>query len=142
MRRALPRRAQRHTQRLLQVGLMLALALPGAAGAGESKPEPEPARIAPSESDDTASEADAPRTTLKSLTTLASFQFFPEKESKELVLQEFSGVDELNSRAKRRHSKMKLIRYDRRLQFRESEVLLKIRTPGKRKSLMSLELKF
>jgi hypothetical protein len=38
--------------------------------------------------------------------------------------------------------KFKLIRYDRWLNLANRDVLLKVRSPGKRKSIMSLELKF
>ncbi len=38
--------------------------------------------------------------------------------------------------------KFKLIRYDRQLNLANREMLLKVRTPGKRKSIMSVELKF
>ena len=38
--------------------------------------------------------------------------------------------------------KFKLIRYDRQLNIANRDVLLKVRTPGKRRSIMSLELKF
>jgi hypothetical protein len=145
MRKALPKGLQRQARRLLGFGLVLTLGLPGIAGAGAAKPEPEPSKIAPSESGgaqlDTPTD-DASRTTLKSLTTLAGLQFFPEKESEGLVLHGFSDSDESTSNLTRRRSKLKLFRYDRRMQFRDSEVLLKVRTPGKRKSLISLELKF
>jgi len=145
MRKALPKGYPRRARQILAAGLMLALGLPGAASAGEGKILPELTEIAPSESEVSDSDtptADAPRTTLDSLMTLASYQFFPDKESEAQVLHEFSDSDASSPGLTRRYSKMKLIRYDRRMQFRDSEVLLKVRTPGTRKSLMSLELKF
>ncbi len=145
MRKVRSRGLQRHARQLLGVGLLVALGLPGMADAGAGKPDSRLPKIALSEIDDThrdASADDAPRTTLESLTTLAGFQFFPEKESEGLVLHEFNDPHGLAPRVTRRYSKMKLFRYDRRLKFRDTEVLLKVRTPGKRKSLVSLELKF
>jgi hypothetical protein len=145
MRNVKPTGLPRYARPLLKAGLVLALGLPGVATAGEGELESGLAKIAPSESEQSAPAAqteDSQRTTLESLTTLAGYQFFPDKESDGLVLHEFSAPDESTVRGAQRHSSLKLIRYDRHMQFLDNEVVLKVRTPGKRRSLMSLELKF